>query len=211
MNKLNLWIGRQLKFWFGGTQVVYTLIWGYAVGFESDLGVRKYQKVENPCSIACRIKSQISKMFFKSDNECTSLYYVRKISHTKVQLKLDWTFKNKNKLNLMHSRQFFWTFETLIKDLGLIKFQFHQHFGKCLFNNYFCQKVEFQTISIKWFLKPSTAVLKSFNTDSYMYSFLKIFNKMLNGVRLMEDAAFKSLHTGQETKVLNQSFNKVLR
>jgi hypothetical protein len=101
----------------------------------------------------------------------------------------------------MHSRQFFWTFETLIKDLGLIKFQFHQHFGKCSFNNYFCRKVEFQTISITCVLKPSTRVLKSFKTDSYMYSFLKIFNKMLNGVRLMEDAAFKSLHTGRETKV----------
>ncbi len=27
------------------------LIWGYAEGYSFDLGVRQYQKVENPCSI----------------------------------------------------------------------------------------------------------------------------------------------------------------
>ena len=26
------------------------LIWGYAEGYNPDLGVREYQKVENPCS-----------------------------------------------------------------------------------------------------------------------------------------------------------------
>ena len=33
---------------FGGTQRGATLIWGYTEGYNFDLGVRKYQKVENP-------------------------------------------------------------------------------------------------------------------------------------------------------------------
>jgi hypothetical protein len=34
---------------FGDTQLVSILIWWYAGGFEYDLGVREYQKVENRC------------------------------------------------------------------------------------------------------------------------------------------------------------------
>jgi hypothetical protein len=34
---------------FGGTPRGSILIWGYAKGFSVYLGVRKYQKVENPC------------------------------------------------------------------------------------------------------------------------------------------------------------------
>jgi hypothetical protein len=33
------------------------LIWGYAEGYNFDLGVRGYQKVENPCSILSSILS----------------------------------------------------------------------------------------------------------------------------------------------------------
>ena len=31
------------------------LIWGYAEGYSPDLGVREYQKVENPCYKALQI------------------------------------------------------------------------------------------------------------------------------------------------------------
>ncbi len=34
----------------GGTQRGTSLIWGYAKDYSFDLGVRKYQKVENACS-----------------------------------------------------------------------------------------------------------------------------------------------------------------
>jgi hypothetical protein len=38
------------------------LIWGYAEGYNYDLGVREYQKVENPCSNLFRFYKNIYKI-----------------------------------------------------------------------------------------------------------------------------------------------------
>jgi hypothetical protein len=37
-------------FSFRGYNLCQIFIWGYAEGVQHDLGVRKYQKVENPCN-----------------------------------------------------------------------------------------------------------------------------------------------------------------
>jgi hypothetical protein len=54
---------------FGGTQRGATLIWGYTEGYNFDLGVRKYQKVENPLSnVNCEIRLPDVKVVIRLTN-----------------------------------------------------------------------------------------------------------------------------------------------
>ena len=45
-----------------------TLIWGYAESYNSDLGVREYQKVENPWTTVIKVKLWLI-LVFKISNE----------------------------------------------------------------------------------------------------------------------------------------------
>jgi hypothetical protein len=48
LKNMFIWVG--LLIW-GVCEGDTVLIWGYAEGYNPDLGVREYQKVENPCRI----------------------------------------------------------------------------------------------------------------------------------------------------------------